>query len=317
MPPKPGKSGFPKYKHQITDKFQMTTISHKRSGVYLAQKTDLSRPKLFITDFDGTLLRSDRTLSEKDIDALKALPAHNVIRAVATGRSLYSFMNSPGADLPVDYIIFTTGAGVVTHPEGRIIRETNLAPRAVEQAIKFFMQSNFDFMVHHPVPDNHHLAYRRTVRHNPDFESRLAGYRQFSTPLAITTPHGFGPAAQLLAVLPADEAANAIAVTRKALPEFSIIHSTSPVDGRSTWLELFHPKVSKSQAAAWLASELGISVKNTMAIGNDFNDLDMLEWSGSSFVVDNAPDDLKGRFQNVASNNTCGVAEAIGRWLKS
>lgn len=283
----------------------------------LTQKTALSCRRLFITDFDGTLLRSDRTLSDKDLEAIKILPEHNVTLAVATGRSLYSFMNSPGADLPVDYIIFSTGAGVATHPAGNIVRKINLAPDAVERAIKIFMQLNFDFMVHHPVPGNHRLAYRRTDRHNPDFESRLAGYEKFSTPLVIKAAAGFGPAAQLLAVVPGDETATALSIVRKALPDFSVIHSTSPMDGRSTWLELFHPEVSKSQTAAWLASALNISAGNAMAIGNDFNDLDLLEWSGSSYVVDNAPEDLKGRFQNVASNNTCGVAEAIDMWLKN
>ena len=281
------------------------------------QKTDSPCRRLLITDFDGTLLRSDRTLSGKDLEAIRTLPEHNVIRAIATGRSLYSFLNSPGADLPVDYIIFSTGAGVVTHPDGNIVRKINLAPDAAGRAIKFFIQSDFDFMVHYPVPDNHRLAYRRTDRYNPDFESRLEGYRKFSTPLTIAAAGGFGPAAQLLAVVPEDEIAAALAVVRKALPDFSIIHSTSPMDGRSTWLELFHPEVSKSQAAAWLASELKIPAENTMAVGNDFNDLDLLEWSGSSFVVNNAPDDLKDRFQNVASNNTCGVAEAIGIWLET
>ncbi len=298
-------------------KFQMTNIRNKRINTCLTQKIDPSCRRLFITDFDGTLLRSDRTLSDNDLKALNDLPEHNVIRAVATGRSFYSFMNSPGADLPVDYIIFSTGAGVATHPAGNIVRKINLASNAVERAIKFFVQSNFDFMVHQPVPDNHMLVYQRTSRHNPDFESRLAGYKQFSTPLIIEDADRFGPAAQLLAVVPENETAAALAVVRKALPDFSIIHSTSPMDGQSTWLEIFHPEVSKSQAAAWLASELKIMVKDTMAIGNDFNDLDLLEWSGSSFVVDNAPDDLKGRFQNVASNNTCGVAEAIDMWLKS
>jgi len=295
----------------------MPNIRNKRLSACLTKKADPPCIKLFITDFDGTLLRSDRTLSGKDLEALRTLPDHNVIRAVATGRSLYSFMNSPGADLPVDYIIFSTGAGVATHPAGNIVRKINLAPHAVDRAIKFFMQSNFDFMVHHPVPDNHQLAYRRTKRHNPDFESRLAGYRKFSNPLVIEAPEGFGPAAQLLAVVPEDETVAALAIVRKALPDFSVIHSTSPMDGRSTWLELFHPKVSKSQAADWLASELKIFTKNIMSIGNDFNDLDLLEWSGSSFVVNNAPDVLKCRFQNVASNNTCGVAEAIDIWLKN
>jgi hydroxymethylpyrimidine pyrophosphatase-like HAD family hydrolase len=52
-------------------------------------------------------------------------------------------------------------------------------------------------------------------------------------------------------------------------------------------------------------------------VGNDYNDLDLLEWAGSSFVVANAPPDLTDRFPTVASNDDCGVAEAITRWLAS
>jgi hydroxymethylpyrimidine pyrophosphatase-like HAD family hydrolase len=43
----------------------------------------------------------------------------------------------------------------------------------------------------------------------------------------------------------------------------------------------------------------------------------LLEWAGCSFVVDNAPPDLKKRFPVVASNNENGVTEAINRWLSS
>ncbi len=56
---------------------------------------------------------------------------------------------------------------------------------------------------------------------------------------------------------------------------------------------------------------------DTMAIGNDYNDLDLLDWAAQSFVVDNAPVDLKCRFQQVGSNNNGGVAEAVNHWHES
>ena len=43
---------------------------------------------LFITDFDGTLLRTDRTLDEKDLETLEKLGRMNIVRVIATGRSL-------------------------------------------------------------------------------------------------------------------------------------------------------------------------------------------------------------------------------------
>ncbi|MBW2583573.1 MAG: HAD hydrolase family protein [Deltaproteobacteria bacterium] len=52
-----------------------------------------------------------------------------------------------------------------------------------------------------------------------------------------------------------------------------------------------------------------------VSVGNDYNDIDLLEWTPSSYVVNNAPSDLKNRFTCVASNNNGGVAEAARRWL--
>jgi hydroxymethylpyrimidine pyrophosphatase-like HAD family hydrolase len=68
---------------------------------------------------------------------------------------------------------------------------------------------------------------------------------------------------------------------------------------------------------AWLTAEFDLDPGRTLSIGNDYNDLDLLEWTASSFVVKNAPDDLKKRFPVVASNNESGVAEGIQRWLAS
>jgi hydroxymethylpyrimidine pyrophosphatase-like HAD family hydrolase len=73
--------------------------------------------------------------------------------------------------------------------------------------------------------------------------------------------------------------------------------------------------VSKSHAVAWLSAEFRLDATQTLSIGNDYNDLDLLEWTASSFVVENAPDEIKDRFSVVASHNDSGVAEAVQRWL--
>jgi hydroxymethylpyrimidine pyrophosphatase-like HAD family hydrolase len=150
---------------------------------------------------------------------------------------------------------------------------------------------------------------------NQDFESRIEHYRIFGQSLDSNNRNGFGEASQFLAVVPRDRTTDALRAVRNGLPGLSVIHSTSPLDHESTWIEFFHPGVSKGKTSAWLASKLKIDVTDTMAIGNDYNDLDLLEWAAHSYVVDNAPDDLKCRFQPVASNDNGGVAEAVRRWL--
>ena len=270
---------------------------------------------LFVTDFDGTLLCSDGTLAQENLDALETLTCRGIKTAVATGRSLYSFVNSPGVDLPVDYVIFTTGAGVVTQPGHKLLYQVSLTAESVAQTLDFMHQSTLDFMLHHPVPENHRYVYRCVNEDNLDFESRIDRYREFGRALDSIPRDEFGEASQFLAVVPRDKTDDALREVRRGLPGLSVIRATSPLDHESTWIELFHPDVSKGKTAAWLASELNVSPTDTMAIGNDYNDLDLLDWAAQSFIVENAPDDLKCRFRQVASNNNGGVAEAINRWL--
>jgi HAD superfamily hydrolase (TIGR01484 family) len=249
---------------------------------------------LFIMDLDGTLLRSDRTFADPDLDALRMLGNLNVVRTIATGRSLASFNTVIVSDLPVDYLIFSTGAGVLRYPNREIIRKVHLEPHRVSRACDVLSTHRLDFMVHRTIPDNHMFAYFRSREGNTDFERRIELYQQFAIPLAGAADN-FGPATQLLAVVPPGNA--------------------EPALGKSTWIEIFPSTVSKSQTSAWLADKLGIDNHSIGSVGNDYNDLDLLEWTASSYVVNNAPADIKNRFACVASNNDGGVAEAARRWL--
>jgi len=158
-------------------------------------------PGLFIMDFDGTLLRSDRTFSSIDLDALGQLGELGIIRAIATGRSLYSFNTVDIGDLPLDFVIFSMGAGVMQHAGGRVVRRVSLEPHEVKRACEILKTHRLDFMVHRTIPDNHMFSYFRSNEGNDDFERRLKLYSRFAVPINETTD-GFGPATQLLAVVP-------------------------------------------------------------------------------------------------------------------
>jgi HAD superfamily hydrolase (TIGR01484 family) len=271
---------------------------------------------LFIMDLDGTLLRSDRTFSSIDIDALVQLGELGIIRTIATGRSLYSFNTVEVGDLPMDFIIFSMGAGVLQHAGGMVVRRVSLEPDEVKQACKILKTNRLDFMIHRTIPDNHMFSYFRSNEGNDDFERRLKLYSRFAVPLNEATD-GFGLASQLLAVVPDRVCHAVLEKVRSELPDYSVIRTTSPLDGKTTWIEIFPTVVSKSRTAAWLAGELKIDKSEIVSVGNDYNDLDLLEWTAKSYVVDNAPADLKDRFTGVASNNNGGVAEAARRSIEN
>ena len=73
--------------------------------------------------------------------------------------------------------------------------------------------------------------------------------------------------------------------------------------------------MSKALASEWLARQHQIEAINILALGNDYNDLDLLQWAGESVVVANAPKELKERYRSVASNDHDGFSEAVNVWI--
>jgi len=276
--------------------------------------------QLFITDFDGTLLRDDKTISREDIKTLKILRQKKIITAIATGRSLYSFEKALAAlgmmqnenFLSVDYIIFSTGAGIMEYPGGNVFYQKALPALEIGKITRYFDQEKFDYMVHKSIPDTRYFFYKSHGTDNPDFHERIALYKTFAFPLE--NDHKFSdPATEVLAIIPGGANLNAVDTIKNKLSCFSVIHATSPLDHKSSWIEVFHKDVSKARAALRLIKMLGIKRKNVVSVGNDYNDQDLLAWSGKGFVVENAPESLKQVFQTVSPNNNCGVTGAAGK----
>ena len=68
--------------------------------------------ELFATDLDGTLLRDDKSISRDDWKSLHLLGEKGIVRVAATGRSMFKVKQVLPKDTPVDYIVFSSGAGI-------------------------------------------------------------------------------------------------------------------------------------------------------------------------------------------------------------
>jgi len=281
--------------------------------------------KIFAVDFDGTFLRDDKKISRADRDALSRLRQRGVITVIATGRSLYSFKKSlaelgeddPGDPLPIDYVVFSTGAGIMDFPGSNILKKYSLDADDVIIVSKVLDDCNLDYMVHRSVPDTKHFIYRYRSGSNSDFQTRLDLYKEYAAILSPENLADFGEATELLCIVARERGDEVASHLATILSELSVIKATSPLDKQSIWIEIFAREVSKSKALAWLADRVGVLRDHVCAVGNDYNDEDMLSWSGQGYLVANAPDSLKLLYPLVATNNNSGVAEAASRWENS
>lgn len=263
---------------------------------------------LFVTDLDGTLLKTGGGLNPVDLTALTALKEKNIIRAIATGRSLFSFKRAITYPIPIDYLIFCSGAGVIELPQFELIKSSAMKADYVNHAAAILMEEGLDFMVQKPIPEDHCFCYFQADG-NPDFIHRIELYNDFAESLKPGTI--LGEATQLIAITPQDQGVEVYDRLKQRLNEATVIRTTSPLDHGSTWIEIFPQAVSKGKTASWLADSLGLALENIFSVGNDFNDLDILKMAGTGFVVENSPAELRALFKTVKSNNHGGVAEAI------
>lgn len=267
--------------------------------------------KIVATDVDGTLFRSDRTVSDTDLQTLRNLHNKGVCTVLATGRSIWSFTNLAGPDFPVDYLVFSCGAGVMDWPKKEVIYKTGIDSAGIRKIKDYLSELSADYCIHDEIPDNHFFFPCRSGKLNPDFEKRVATYLPFEKKV-----DDIKTATQFLAIFPGSDHRQLIADADKALSDFRVIRSTSPVDNKSLWMEIFQEGVSKAAGISKIADIFGIMPQDIMAVGNDYNDIDMLSWAGQGFITSNSPAELKERYINVPSNNDNGFTKAVELWLK-
>jgi Cof subfamily protein (haloacid dehalogenase superfamily) len=270
-------------------------------------KNDMKLGIIF-ADLDRTLLDREHKISSINLKAIKLFRENSIKLVIATGRSIYSFRKVIADDFPIDHLIFSTGLGIMDWKSKKIIREHHLSQDLTQKACNVMTELKLDFMVQYPVPENHKFYYFTSKQNNTDFNRRIRIYQEFSQPVHNVT--SIEKCSQLLAVVPSS-GAELVAEVKQRLPELQVIRTTSPLDHESIWIEVFPHGISKGHAAEELVNYLGLTRESTVGIGNDYNDIDLLDWTAQSFVVNNAPDVMKRKYQVLPDHDADGFAALL------
>lgn len=270
--------------------------------------------KIVISDLDGTLLPAQGEVSVSDINTLKKLKEEKIVRVIATGRNLYSALSVLADDFPIDYLIFASGAGIFDWKKKELIFSQHLDSDSVFEISSELIKLKRDFMILDTIPNNHQFAYYRSGNSNPDFDRRLSLYKPFANPIGYSEETK-REACQLLVIL--SSCVNGFNELKAKFENVKIIRATSPLDHESIWMEIFPLHISKAYGAEWLCKHLEIDPKLSLVIGNDYNDLDLLEWGKHPFVVANAPKELKDSYETTKSVDESGFSVAIKKILNS
>ncbi len=267
-------------------------------------------------DLDDTLIAGGRGLSENNRELMRRLRAGGVRIVPASGRNWRTLHQVLPPDTPVDYAVYSTGAGILDWRSGQILRRVELDPGRTVWGIQALRGFGVDFMIHSGWPDNHAFCYCAATPEAEcasDFYRRLHGNPD-AVPLAAGTDWKI-PATQFLVILNADAGKLARAIGECFQRDFSVVRATSPMDHRSIWLEIFAPGVNKASGAEWLLENAAENAANeTFALGNDHNDWELLNWADHALVMADAPPELIARFPRLACAPETALAAAAKIW---
>ena len=266
--------------------------------------------RAIIIDLDGTTLpRGWNSLSEENKKALEEAGRAGITRVLATGRSVFSFRNALPEGLPIDYMVFSSGAGIMHWNDQRLLCTRELSPEETLDIATMLWEYDINFTIQQPIPDNHHFLYRNTSPLHEDFRRRVENYPGLGTSIQSTRDIRSG-ATQFLVILDSKQLQLHGEIQEK-LSGYSVIRSTPPIDNQAIWTEIFARDVNKGSSCQILLDQLDIRYDECAGLGNDYNDIDFLERCGHPFIVANAPEPLRGKFNNVTSDTNNGLAEFI------
>ncbi|HTS14534.1 MAG TPA: Cof-type HAD-IIB family hydrolase [Candidatus Sulfotelmatobacter sp.] len=257
--------------------------------------------RLLASDLDGTLVGDDLIIQPRVADAVAAAMACGVIVVIATGRMYRSSVRFARAlDLRAPLICYQ-GAYVREPPlDGEAppapIRHVTLAPDVAREAIRWSREHGLD--PHVNLDDR--LVMERGDEGGADYE-RLSGIDAEFVPDLVASV--VRPVTKVLAVGPPGVPEAAFAPGRAAFAGRAEVTVSHP-----EYLEFTAPGVTKGQALRWLARRLRIPMAATMALGDQFNDLEMLAAAGHGVAMAGAPPEVRAAARHVTSSVAEGGA---------
>ncbi|MEW9500913.1 Cof-type HAD-IIB family hydrolase [Jeotgalibacillus marinus] len=278
--------------------------------------------KLMASDMDGTLLNGDHEIGMKSIKAIKEAQKHGVEVLVATGRSYLEAMlplKEAGIVCPV---IAVNGAEVrsaegeqllvkgIDDKAAKHVAEqleeldiyfevytnkgtfTNDKEQGIALLIDIFLTTNPDT----PLP---HVQTEANNRYDEGHITVIKGYEELLKDSTQT----------VFKFLAFSANPDLLVKAREILLKLDDLAISS--SGNEN-LEITSSRAQKGLALEWYCANKDIAMKNVMAIGDNYNDLSMMEKAGYSVAMGNAPEDIKEQCMHVTtSNREDGVAKAI------
>jgi Cof subfamily protein (haloacid dehalogenase superfamily) len=279
----------------------------------------MSPIRLIAVDIDGTLLDSRGRLPDAHRDALADVDSRGIEVALVTGRSFH-FTRPIAELLPIPLTLIVNNGAVVKDTSG-VTALRHLLPREAARLILAETRAYEDSVaIVFDRPDERQIVFDRMDWSHPQRRGYYEKNRAFiasapsplvealtEDPIQVMFNGGVGPMRGLVSSLRGLPAAEqySVAITEYEARDFALVDVNGAGCTKGTTL------------ARWAAAR-GIARDQIMAVGDNLNDVEMLDFAGVAVVMGNAADGLKSRgYRLTGSNDEAGLASAISAYVSN
>lgn len=276
---------------------------------------------------DGTLLNAAHEISEENIKAIKYVQSQGITVVIATGRAFYE-ANSPvnQTDLKLPYICLN---GAEVRDESFNIMSTSNLNRELNNRITNELKSediyyqvytNLGIYTENPQRDLEiYIDIAERAGQKADVEKIKAGIQKRIDNGTLKVVDNYDkiedtPGEIVMKILAFDSDLAKIDRVSEKLAQSESLAISSSSRGN---IEITHSDAQKGIALETIAERLNIDMENVMAIGDNMNDISMLERVGYSVSMANAAPEVKAvATYTTDSNEESGVGKAIMKLLQ-
>jgi hypothetical protein len=260
--------------------------------------------RLVLSDVDGTLVTSDKALTQASIDAVAALGAAGIAFAVTSGRP------PRGMAMLIEPLTLTTpiagfNGGLLVDPSMAVLRERSIPSKIVPSIIDTLEAQDLSVWCYQGIEwyvldkDGPHVARETsTCQFEPvvraDFDGLVDDVAKI---VGVSDDH--------------DAVARATGAMRDEFAD-----SVSATPSQPYYLDVTHPDANKGEVVAYLSTALSIPIEQIATIGDMPNDVLMFAHAGLSIAMGNADREVQRAARRVtSSNDEDGFARAIREFV--
>lgn len=275
---------------------------------YLRSVARQAVPTLYLTDLDGTLLRSDQRTSAYTNETINQLVSGGMKFSYATARSFHTASKATQGMNAAFPVIVYNGAFIVDNATGQVLHSNFFTKAEAEEILQALLAAGVQPIVYAFVQSKERMMYIRDRMHPAGrafMDTRKGDLRD--TPVQEDAELSAGDAFYFTCI---EEEAKLAPLHEMFREQYHCVYSRD-IYSDAQWLEIMPKAATKANAAKQLAGMLGC--ERIVAFGDHVNDLDMFAIADEGYAVGNAVPELKAAATSVIGTND---EDGVARWLE-